>query len=102
MLHSAMRRATDPVRARREPQLAVLSVMAHGKGEATTLAAIGAAAAKAISRLPEEQRLLYSLLIEANLSDTARKAIKMQPGLENFFSAAQRRNFERGQAKGEA
>src|SRR5678815_2083255 len=59
---------TDPGRARREPQLAVLSVMAHGRGEVKTAAAIGAAAAKAILRLAEEQRVLYSLLIEANLS----------------------------------
>jgi hypothetical protein len=91
---------TDPTRARREPQLAVLSVMAHGRGETTTAAAIGAAAAHAISRLPDEQRVLYSLLIEANLSEAARKAIEMEPGLVNFFSQAQRRNFERGQAKG--
>ncbi|HEY0478414.1 MAG TPA: hypothetical protein VGD37_12905 [Kofleriaceae bacterium] len=93
---------TDPARARREPQLAVLSVMAHGRGEVMTAAAIGAAAAKAILRLSEEQRVLYSLLIEANLSDAARKAIEMQPGLEKFFSKAQRRNFERGLAQGEA
>jgi hypothetical protein len=93
---------TDPGRARREPQLAVLSVMAHGRGEVMTAAAIGAAAAQAILRLSEEQRVLYSLLIEANLSEAARKAIEMQPGLEKFFSEAQRRNFERGRAEGEA
>jgi hypothetical protein len=95
-------KVTDPARARREPQLAVLSVMAHGRGEVTTAAEIGAAAAKAILRLSEEQRVLYSLLIEANLSEAARKAIEMQPGLEKFFSEAQRRNFERGRAEGEA
>jgi hypothetical protein len=93
---------TDAARARREPQLAVLSVMAHGRGELKTAAAIGAAAAKAIQRLPEEQRVLYSLLIEANLSETARKAIEMQPGLEKFFTKAQRQNFERGRAEGVA
>lgn len=71
-------------------------------GEVTTAAAIGAAAAKAVRRLSEEQRVLYSLLIEANLSEAARKAIEMQPGLEEFFSDAQRRNFERGRAEGEA
>ena len=43
---------TDHARARREPQLAVLSVMAHGRGKVTTAAAIGTAAARAISRLP--------------------------------------------------
>jgi hypothetical protein len=93
---------TDPARARREPQLAVLSVMAHGRGELETAAAIGAAAAKAIQRLSEEQRVLYSLLIEANLSEAARKAIEMQPGLEKFFTRAQRQNFERGRAEGVA
>jgi hypothetical protein len=93
---------TDHARARREPQLAVLSVMAHGRKEVTTATAIGVAAVKAVSRLPEEQGLLYSLLIEANLSEAARKAIEMQPGLENYFSEAQRRNYERGRAEGEA
>jgi predicted transposase YdaD len=76
--------------------------MAHGRGEVTTATAIGVAAVKAVSRLSEEQRLLYSLLIEANLSEAARKAIEMQPGLEKYFSEAQRRNYERGRAEGEA
>ena len=76
--------------------------MAHGRDEVTTATAIGVAAVKAVSRLSEEQRLLYSLLIEANLSEAARKAIEMQPGLENYFSEAQRRNYERGRAEGEA
>jgi hypothetical protein len=93
---------TDPRRARREPQLAVLSVMAHGRGKVKTAAAIGTAAARAILPFPEDQRLLYSLLIEANLSEAARKAIEMQPGLETFFSETQRRNYERGRAKGRA
>jgi hypothetical protein len=76
--------------------------MAHGRGDVETAAAIGVAAARAILRFPEEQQLLYSLLIEANLSEAARKAIEMQPGLDKFFSAAQRRNFERGRAEGKA
>lgn len=46
--------------------------------------------------------MLYSLLIEANLNEAARKAIEMQPGLEKFFTRAQRQNFERGRAEGEA
>jgi hypothetical protein len=95
-------KVTEHGRARRDPQLAVLSVMAHGRGEVATAAAIGTAAARAISRFPEDQRLLYSLLIESNLSEAARKAIEMQPGLEKFFSEAQRRNFERGRAEGKA
>ena len=56
-------RVTDRDQAVREPQLAVLSVMAHGRSEVAT-AAIGRAAVAAILSLPEEQRLLYSVLIE--------------------------------------
>jgi hypothetical protein len=93
-------KVTDRARARREPQLAMLSVMAHGRGEVKTATAIGAAAASAILRFPEDQRLLYSLLIESNLSEAARKAIEMEPELDKFFSAAQRKNFERGRSKG--
>lgn len=93
---------TDRRLARREPQFAMLSVMAHGRGEVGTAAAIGSAAAQAIRRFPEEQRLLYSLLIQANLSKAARKAIEMQPETVYYFNAEQRRNFERGVAKGRA
>jgi hypothetical protein len=93
---------TNHARARREPQLAVLSVMAHGRRDVATAVPIGVAAVRAVSRLPEEQRLLYSLLIAANLSEAARKAIEMEPGLVNYFNQAQRRNFERGIAEGKA
>jgi hypothetical protein len=95
-------RLTDRKQAVREPQLAILSVMAHGRGEVKTAAAIGTAAAHAISKFSEDQRLLYSLLIESNLSAAARKAIEMEPGLEKFFTNAQRRNFERGKTEGKA
>lgn len=93
---------TDRRRARREPQLAMLSVMAHGRGEVATAAAIGSAALRAITPFPKEQRLLYSLLIEASLSEAARKAIEMDPSPPMYFNDAQRRNYERGIAKGKA
>jgi flagellar biosynthesis/type III secretory pathway protein FliH len=86
----------------REPQLAVLSVLAHGRGEVETAVAIGRAAINAVLSLPEEQRMLYSLLIEKALSDTARKALEMEPHIEKFFSEAHRRSYADGKAKGEA
>lgn len=95
-------KVTDHEQAHREPQLAVLSVMAHGQGDVETASAIGAAAARAILQLPEDQRQLYSLLIQSNLSEAARKAIEMQPGLEKFLSETQRRQFERARAEGKA
>ncbi|HEX2686141.1 MAG TPA: hypothetical protein VHN14_05965 [Kofleriaceae bacterium] len=93
---------TDPDLALREPQLAVLSVLAHGGGEVETAVPIGRAAIHAVLALPEEQRLLYSLLIEQALSEAARKALEMEPQIEQFFSEAHRRSFAEGEAKGEA
>jgi hypothetical protein len=95
-------KVTDRHWARREPQLAVLSALAHGRGEVETAAAIGSAAATAILRFGKEQRLLYSLLIQASLSEAARKAIEMEPGGAIYFNDEQRRNYERGVAKGKA
>jgi hypothetical protein len=95
-------RVTDRDQAVRQPQLAVLSVMAHGGSEVATAVAIGRAAVTAILTLPEEQRLLYSVLIERALSEAARKALEMEPQIEKFFTEAHRRSYDQGEAKGEA
>jgi hypothetical protein len=92
----------DRDQATREPQLAVLSVVAHGGGEVETAVAIARAAVHAVLPLPEEQLLLYSVLIEKALSEAARKALDMEPQIEKFFTEAHRRSYDRGKAKGEA
>jgi hypothetical protein len=76
--------------------------MAHGQGEIETATAIADAATTAISRLPEDQRLLYSLLIQSNLSTAARKAIEMHPRLEKFLTEAQRQQLQQSRAEGRA
>jgi hypothetical protein len=93
---------TDHDLALREPQLAVLSVLAHGGGEVETAVRIGRAAIHAALPLPEEQRLLYSILIEQALSEAARKALDMEPQIEKFFTEAHRRSYDRGKAEGKA
>jgi len=93
---------TDHDLAFREPQLAVLSTMAHGGGDVETAVPIGRAAIHAVMRLPKEQRVLYTILIEQALSETARKALEMEPEIEKFFTEAHRRSYDRGKAKGEA
>ena len=93
---------TDHDLASREPQLAVLSVLAHGGGDVETAVPIVRAAVHAVLSLPEEQRLLYSILIEQALSEAARKALDMEPQIEKFFSEAHRRSYDRGKAEGEA
>jgi hypothetical protein len=91
---------TDRDQALREPQLAVLSVVAHGGGEVDAAISIARAAVNAVLSLPEEQRLLYSLLIEKALSEAARKALDMEPQIEKFFTEAHRRSYDQGEAKG--
>jgi len=92
---------TDRDQAVREPQLAVLSVVAHGGGEVATAVALARAAVDAVSTLPEEQQLLYSVLIEKALSEAARKALAMEPQIEQFFTEAHRRSYDQGKAEGE-
>jgi len=93
---------TDGDRALREPQLAVLSVVAHGGGDVDVAVSVARAAVNAVLPLPEEQRLLYSALIERALSEAARKALAMEPQIEKFFSDAHRRSYDRGKAEGRA
>jgi hypothetical protein len=93
---------TDRDQAVRAPQLAVLSVVAHGGGEVETAVPIARAAVDAVLRLPEDQRLLYSVLIEKALSEAARKALEMEPQIVKFFSEAQRRSYDQGKAEGKA
>ncbi len=93
---------TDREQAMREPQLAVLSVVAHGDGDVETAVSIGRTVIDAIRSLPEEQRLLYSRLIEKALSEAARKALAMEPHIEKFFTEAHRQSYAQGEAKGKA
>jgi hypothetical protein len=91
---------TDRDQAVREPQLAVLSVVAHGGGEVETAVPIVRAAIDAVLRIPEEQRLLYSALIAKALSEAARKALEMEPQIVKFFSDAQRRSYDLAKPRG--
>jgi hypothetical protein len=93
---------TDRGRAMREPRLAMLSAMAHGHGDPHIAAAIAIAAAAAIGRFPEEQRMLYSGLLDTALSEAARKELRMSPNWERFMSESQRQGFAKGEALGRA
>jgi hypothetical protein len=88
--------------ARREPPLVMLSVIAHGDGDPDTAVAIARAALVAIEDLPEDQRLLYSAIIERALGEAARKAFEMLPETQRFMSESQQRSYAKGMAEGEA
>jgi hypothetical protein len=99
---SGVPKITDPDRASREPQLAVLSLMAHGQGDVALAVEITIAVTSAIEQFPSDQRLVYSGLIESALSNAAREALKMVPQVQKLFSESQRQSFADGEARGEA
>ncbi len=94
---------TDVDAAVRDPHLAVLSVMAHGRDDDVPQAvAVAAAAAAGASHLPEPLRMLCFALIESSLGDAARKSFEMLPQGQRFMSETQRQGFTQGEAKGKA
>lgn len=88
---------TDLERAKQDPELAVLSVMAHGHGDVETAVKIALSAASATAELDEDTRVLYFDLLEAALSDAARKAFAMLPAGYEF----QGPTFKKGKLEGE-
>ena len=92
----------DADQAKRDPELAVLSLMAHGKGDTQIAVSIALAATASLGQLSEEQRVLYLALIESALGDAARKAFEMHPQTEKLMSSWQRGSFEKGRAESRA
>jgi Domain of unknown function (DUF4351) len=75
---SGVPEVTDPALACADPELAVLSAMAHGQGADVGKAVRIALVAEAASnRLDENRHRLYSDLIWASLSEAARKELQM-------------------------
>jgi hypothetical protein len=87
---------TDEQQARRFPELAILSIMAHGQGDVETAVNIAQVAAAAASDLDSDKQALYLDLIEAALGEAARKAFAMLPETYQF----QGPSYLRGRAEG--
>jgi hypothetical protein len=73
---------TDEAEARASPELAVLSVIAHGHEPGSE--AIGAAALAACDRLDNARSRLYADLIYTNLNQIARAALEAVMDLHNY------------------
>jgi len=93
---------TDSEKARQLPELAVLSVMAHGKGDVQTAVNIAQVASAAATGLAGDQQALYLDLIESALSEAARKAFEMLPETYQFQGPSYLRGRSEGEAEGEA
>jgi hypothetical protein len=92
---------TDPERAKQDPELAVLSVMAHGRGDVETAVQIALSAATGAAPLEEDRRVLYFDLIEAALSEAARKAFEMLPQNYEFQGPTYKKGKLEGQLEGQ-
>jgi hypothetical protein len=88
--------------ARKAPELAVLSAIAHGRGSIETAVKVALAAITAAHELDRDRFLLYSGLILAALSEAARKALAMHPQGVQLFDEALQQSFERGHLAGRA
>jgi hypothetical protein len=87
-------RVVDPVRARRLPELAVLSVMAHPEIDVATTAI------DAIAKLPEELNRLYLDTIMAELPDLVRQALEARMQGYQYRSEFARRYYDQGHKEG--
>lgn len=79
---------TDPSVAARWPHLAVLSVMAHGRGEQG--AAIAAAALPALRGLDDESVRVYVDILLTHVSDAVRPAVEamvIDNGYHHLFAS---------------
>ena len=94
----------DPKQAKTNPELAVLSAMAHGQGDSQQAAAIAFAAYQAIKGLDDDRLTLYWDRVLAALSEAARTALEamMKTKEVKYISDFAQRYFAQGEAKGEA
>jgi hypothetical protein len=74
---SGIPQVTEETRARENPELAVLSAMAHGRDSSSQRAVeIGLAAQKAIAGLDGDRSKIYADLIISSLGEAARRALR--------------------------
>jgi hypothetical protein len=92
----------DVALAERDPELAVLSVMAHGQEEHAEV--LGRAALMAMLRLSDERQVLYFDLVFAALSEAAKAALEdlMTSGNYEFQSDFAKKYLAQGKTQGEA
>jgi hypothetical protein len=84
--------------ARKDPELTVLSAMAHGAGNVETAVEVALAGSAVALELGRDRFLLYFGLIFRALSEPARKAFQMDPQGVRFFDESQKQSFDRGRA----
>jgi hypothetical protein len=93
---------SDLDQAKRYPELAVMSVMAHGRGDVETAVNLATLAAQAAQGLDADMQALYLDLIESALGEAARKAFEMIPETYKFQGPTYLKAHAQGLAEGRA
>ncbi len=101
---SGVPEVVDEVQARDDPELAVLSAMAHGQdSDATKAAQIARVAQLATLSLDEDRSRLYVDLVFASLSEVAQRELRaMDPAKYEYQSDFAKRYVAQGRAEGKA
>lgn len=94
---------TDTTQAQRDPELAVLSAISHGRdADVDKALQIARAAQQASACLDEDRSVLYLDLILVSLSEAARGELHMKPAGYEFQSDFARHYVALGRAEGRA
>jgi hypothetical protein len=101
---AAVPQVTDPAAAQADPELAVLSAMAHGpRADPQRSVQIAVAAIAASAGLDPDRATLYVDLVFHSLTEAARRALHaMNPANYEYQSEFARRYFFPGKAEGKA
>jgi hypothetical protein len=101
---SGVPEVTDEAQARSDPELAILSAVAHGKdADASKAAQIALAARNAVRDLDDDRSTIYLDLIDHSLSEAAQRALQaMDPRKYEYQTEFARRHRAEGRAEGEA
>jgi len=94
---------TDPEAAAREPELALLSALAHSRGDSDLALSVTMAALAGVAAVSAEQQVIYFHLLRAAVGDAARKAFEMLPQrLEKYLTEAERERMREARTEGKA
>ena len=95
---------SDEAQAKADPELAVLSAVAHGADEDFEKSArIALAAQAALLDLDADRSLMYHDMLLAGLSEAAREVLQaMMPDRYEYQSDFAKRHYAQGQAQGQA
>jgi hypothetical protein len=95
---------TDAKRAAREPELAVMSALTHGRRNTPTARAVAIAVITGLGEHPDDDgRVLYTMAVRNALGAALRKELEaMSDVIRNFLNAAERRTYDKVKAGAKA